>query len=188
MGYQAERKKAFTMHPVSDCQYMTALIAGGFAIGGLVVGHLLTMFDTWLDRKHRRTEMLLSKLDDWTVAFGDARAWLMTLDQSKTLADVQAKPFHECARLQALTLLYFHDLELFVADYIDSVREYYLWIVKCMATLGPDGRLTIPLATWLRMSDQYESETQHHIGNLLECQQKLVAAAKRKAEKLLCHL
>ena len=70
----------------------------------MVVGHLLTMLATWLDRKRRRTEMLLSKLDDWTVAFDDARAWLTTLDQSMTLADVQAKPFLECARLQALTI------------------------------------------------------------------------------------
>ncbi len=171
--------------PTPDFQYATALIAGGFAIGGLVVGHLLTRIDKWLDRKRARAEMLLSKLDDWTIAFDDARSWLATLDQSRTLADVQARPFLECARLQALTTLYFHDLERPVAEYMSSLRAYYIWIVQCVAALGPDGRLPTPLATWLRMSDERSSETQRQCSNILECQQRLVSAARRKAEGLL---
>jgi hypothetical protein len=173
------------MQPTPNCQYLDSLIAGGIAIAGIVVGHVLTMLTTWHDRKHKRTALLLSKLDDWTVALDDARGWLIAQEQSKTLADIQAKPFLGCDRLQALTILYFPDLEPFVANYMKSLKEYYLWIIECMVSLGPDGRLTIPLATWLRMSDQYSSQTQAHCDAIIECHKNLIEATQHLAQKLL---
>lgn len=171
--------------PNPDAQWSLAVMAGVFALLGVAVGHLLTALAAWTDRKRRKNEMLLAKLDEMMVAFEHARGWCIEMSQANTLQALQEKPFVECGRIQALSILYFRDLETPLADYMNSLRTYYIWSVECLSSLGPNAELPIPLDAWLRMSDEYSEQTKRHCTTILECQQRLIAAMKSTADKLI---
>ena len=63
------------------------------------------------------------------------------------MEDIRANPLLDCARLQALTILYFRDMEPLVADYMQSLRNYYFMGSRAQYPLG---HLDASRALWTR--------------------------------------
>ncbi|MCX7425926.1 MAG: hypothetical protein NTW96_09955 [Planctomycetia bacterium] len=165
--------------------HWNAIIAAGSVLSGVIVSQATSMFAAWLDRRRRKKGTLLAKLDEMMIALEQARNWWVRISQATTIRDLQASPLTECGRLQTLPILYFRHLETPVADYVNSLRTYYLWAIACLSRLGPNSELPIPLDTWLRMSDEHSEQTKQHCTTMLECQQRLILAMKATAHELL---
>ena len=66
-----------------DC--WPAIIAASAAIAGTVIGASLSMLSSWLERRNRRTLLLVDKLEQLTAANCEIAEWLKALWQCTTL-------------------------------------------------------------------------------------------------------
>jgi hypothetical protein len=159
--------------------------SGVFALLGVAIGNAMTMIAAAFANKRRKNEMLLAKLDEMTTAYEQVRNWVLDISQETSLAAVQAKPLTGCARFQALTILYFPDLEPKAAKVVESLQGFYVWAVRQLVQLGPGAKIDMPFQVWVRMNPAMEAEADRYYQNLTRCQEELVVAMKSKAQQLL---
>jgi len=166
--------------------HLNAIIAAGSLLCGVLISQATSMFATKLDRKHRKHERLLAKLDEMMLAMDKPRDWYYSISKSTSISHARSLP-PDISRVQTLSILYFRELEQPVAAYAQSLAAYYVWVISCMSSLGPDASLPLPVDTWMRMSDQFSAQTEVHSAASMECQRRLIAAMKTTAQNLMLH-
>jgi hypothetical protein len=170
-----------------DAQLSLAMIAGIFALAGVAVGHLLTMLAAWRDRKRRRSDLLLSKLDELAVEDRVLQTWLAEFQTKETVLDAQAlTPELPCSRMEVLASIYFERLKQPVAQYTQSLRAYYTWVFATLPQLpnvSKDGRLPNPLLWCLARSDK--DSVERLLREIQSCRRTLSDSVTSEAKRLL---
>jgi len=170
--------------PSPDAEWSLAVIGGVFALLGVAVGHLLTMLAAWIDRKRRRNELLLSKLDDLTSEHRAIADWLSNIRHTRTLLDLhKCHPEARLSRIEALALLYFESLQQPVGQYTAALRSYYTWAIGQVPQLSRDGNLPHPLLWCLTLADKDSAERHHQEIEL--CHRSLAESVSIEAKRLL---
>ena len=147
--------------------YWPAIIAASAAILGTLLGASLSMLSSWLDRKHRQNSMLLTKLEDLTVALRQTTEWRKRLEGTTAFQDSAAThPASALLPLESLTILYFPRLEPPVAAYTGRLRSYHSWALRNFVDgdFQPHPEAGLPLqslASRLNVLDQAGFQEQH---------------------------
>lgn len=170
--------------PSPDAEWSLAVIGGVFALLGVAVGHLLAMLAAWIDRRRRRNELLLSKLDELAVADQTIAHWLSQFRASATLLEMQSlHPSLPCLRIETLAVIYFPSLTQAVAKYTKALRSYYTWAIGQVPQLSRDGNLPHPLLWCLTLADKNSAERHHQEIEL--CHRSLAESVSIEAKRLL---
>ena len=161
--------------------YWPAIIAASAAIVGTVIGASLSMLSNWLERRNRRTLLLVDKLEQLTAANCEIAEWLKALWQCTTLQQTLSFSISPASmRLQALALLYFPHLRPPVAAYVNALKSYYCWATRCIRD-----DVQQPLGTQLRAFHAADATKQDE--RLQQLRDVLVSAIDQEAKSLLGH-
>ncbi len=171
-----------------DFQVTLAVIAGIFALLGVAMGNLLAMLAGWFDRKWKRNELLLSKLDELATEDRVLQHWLKADFQMKeSVGACQAcDPELPCSKMEVLTSIYFPQLRQPVANYTQSLRAYYTWVFQVLPQIpnvSNDGRLPNPLSWCLTRYDK--DSVERHLREIQSCRRTLADSVSREAKLLL---
>jgi hypothetical protein len=163
-------------------------IAGIFALFGVVVGQILLMFSAWSERKHRRKELLLSKLDELAMEDRALQHWLKADFQTKesVVACQACDPELPCSKIEVLSSIYFERLKQPVSNYTQSLRSFYKWAFEVLPQLpnvSNDGRLPNPLSWCLARHDKDSFE--RHLRDIQSCRRTLSESVSTEAKRLL---
>lgn len=167
-----------------DYNWISPIIAGVIALLGVAVGHLLTMIAAWLERKRRRNELLLSKLDELTVEIQLLVRWMNDINQSDTIYKMQElHPSHACYRAEALAHLYFQHLIPEVSQYMEALRNYYTWALQRVPEFSSDTTLPRPFLVCLHSLDK--SSTTAYLADIDKRHGEFAKAVASEAKRLL---
>ena len=167
-----------------DIELSLAVITGVFALLGVAVGHLLAIFAAWLDRKRRRNELLLAKLDDLAAEDQTILHWRSQIRETRNLLELQSlDPQLPCSRIESLTVIYFPALKQPVAQYTAALRSYYSWCVQQVPAFSADGTFPRPLHWSLIFHNKTEAE--RHTTEMRNCHSIFAESVASEAQRLL---
>jgi hypothetical protein len=148
--------------------YWPAIIAASAAIVGTVIGASVSMFSSWLERKHRRATTLLQKLEEMTLALRQTMEWREHFEESTAFQDsANTHPAIAFFLLESLTILYFPGLQTAVSEYTAKLRSYHSWALRHFVDADhqplPELQLSPQsLATRIGLLDQAGFQAQHN--------------------------
>ena len=109
-----------------------ALAAGGFAIGGVVVGQIFGLLSGWIDRQHQKRIRKIRRLEKIVELSTESVAWVRNLSASRSLSDFRAaQPPLLLRDIVLLARLSFPNLVTPSSDYADSCVAYYQLVWEC---------------------------------------------------------
>jgi hypothetical protein len=158
------------------------------AVVGVALGSVLSLagaaFVAWRERKYRRHDRLLAKLDELAVEDQTVLRWLSQFRACQTMLEMQLlPPSLPLSRMESLAALYFDRLKQPVAKYSAVLRSYNTWAFSQVSKFSKDGNLPHPLLWCLTISDK-ESLERHH-QNIQSCHKTLADSVVAEAKLLL---
>lgn len=113
--------------------HLDAIIAASAVLAGVIVSQGISIFSAWLDRKRRRNELLMTKLDELLGGALVCLQWLKDFHNCTSLRHAQSLPSSiPCHQIESLAILYFHHLLPTVRRYTASLRSHYSLAMRSM--------------------------------------------------------
>ena len=111
-------------------EVLTAIIAGSSVLGGVLISEAISLFRTFLNRRHEKRKLLRQKYEEMMFYFSASLGWIKDLNNSTTRSAVYSLAQSTDAR-KALTLclLYFPKLVEPANNYIYAQQGYYALII-----------------------------------------------------------
>lgn len=98
-----------------------ALISASIALGGVAVAQATAMFQSWLERKHKKAILLRTKYEELAEHLNDSLAWAMDCMRAITFTELNARAQPLAARkAYTLCLLYFPLLKNHANRYVQA--------------------------------------------------------------------
>ncbi|MDY0166412.1 MAG: hypothetical protein RBS80_07700 [Thermoguttaceae bacterium] len=130
--------------------------------------------------------MLLQKLETLTQYLLATTEWRERFEGTTAFHDTTSThPATVFFPLEAMAILYFHDLKEPVASYTAQLRSYYRWSLQHLrdTDMQPPGLPPQPLIARLRVSDEHGLN--HQMETLLRMHSSLAKAIGLQADRLL---
>lgn len=111
-------------------EILTAIIAASAALGGVIISQAISIFLTFLDKRHKRQILLRQKYEEMMIHFSDSLSWIQDLHCCRTRHELFAQAQSPPARKAlSLCLLYFPDLSSTANQYVLAQQSYYSFVV-----------------------------------------------------------
>ena len=108
------------------------IIAGCFAILGVVIGQVLSMISTSRERKQKRAAIMLEKLEELMTVDRAITNWVSDFQACTTFKEVVAtSPTESCHHLRSLALLYFPNLQSVIDEYTSELQLFHSFGMRC---------------------------------------------------------
>lgn len=145
------------------------------ALLGAIAGSLSPIIIWWLDRRHRRHVLLLSKIDAIMAADEATQRWLATFQCRTTTEQLLAlSPTESSSHLVSLCL-YFEHLVPLCIQYADSLGDYYKWATVQFQPNGDE------VLTQLLLRD--EATTKSNLAKIAATRHQFVSAVATEHQK-----
>jgi len=103
-----------------------ALISAGSALGGVIISQFFSLLVSFLDKKHKKQQLLRQKYEEMLFHFSASLQWIVKVNSSSTQEDVMALSQSVDARKAlSLCLLYFPELKDAANNYVKAQSQYY---------------------------------------------------------------
>jgi hypothetical protein len=111
-------------------EILTAIIAATAALSGVIISQIISLFQTFLTRRHEKQKLLRQKYEEMMFCFSASLEWIQHLNNSTTKASVFSLAQSPDARKAlSLCLLYFPRLVESANNYVLAQQAYYNVIV-----------------------------------------------------------
>lgn len=112
-------------------ELLTAIIAATAALSGVIISQAISIFLSFLDKRHRRAVLLREKYEEMMFQFQDSLTYYSQVGTCKDLDSLLQNSHSVSAqRTLGLALLYFPKLAPALEDYCRAQVSYYSVIVS----------------------------------------------------------
>lgn len=118
------------------------LVGGGLAIAGTVVSQVFGLLVGFLERRNKRRIVQRERFEELADCVAKTLEWFPKLSQCRSIAEfTNCQPPTDARRMVCLSILYFPELKIAVAEYSNGLARFYQWNVdwfnpKVPATIG----------------------------------------------------
>jgi hypothetical protein len=126
------------LHMSLEPNLTAALIGGGLALSGVIIGQIFTLISGRIQRRHDRDVRQRERLEKLAEAVGATLSWYTALGKCRTLEEIKLVPPAPDARKAAmLASLYFPSLAQPATDFANSLVRLHHHAIDCFALGHP---------------------------------------------------
>ena len=159
--------------------HWNAIVAAVAVLLGVAIAQLTQWASVRRERRHRRTAVLLEKLESLMNADREGAKWLASFQACTEFQQATAtQPEEHLHKIAAFSLLYFPRLQSVVSEHHQEVRSFYSHALRTLVD-GIDGNVGAHLEM---MNDpEYKAKVQ----TMSATRKRLFSAIEREAQSLL---
>ena len=112
-------------------EILTAIIAASAVLAGVLISQAISIFLSFLDKRHKKQILLRQKYEEMMVHLSDSLSWIQDLHCCRTREELFAQAQSPPARKAlSLCLLYFPDIADTANQYVLAQQEYYGFVIS----------------------------------------------------------